>query len=121
MRVAGATPDLAAEALPSLLSLAATAVMQLPQTLRVRAVNVLAIANPSLADIILSVNKCGYGPITEFVQHLDLHSSDLSEEDGSDDQASDGKVTLSTVHGCKGLLSEAKALCMLAGVERMFL
>lgn len=86
----------------SLLSLATAAVMQLPQTQRVNAVNILATANPGLADLILSVNKCGYGPVADFLQHLDLNSSGVAEEDDSDAHADDGKVTLSTVHGCKG-------------------
>lgn len=86
----------------SLLSLATAAVLHLPLTRRVHAVNMLATHNPGLADLILSVNKCGYGPVADFVQHLDLYSSDVAEEEGSQAQVIDGKVTLSTVHGCKG-------------------
>lgn len=94
----------------SLLSLATAAVMHLPLTRRVHAVNLLAIHNPGLADLILSVNKCGYGPVADFVQHLDLNSSNLAEEESSQARVSDGKVTLSTVHGCKGTTCSKHAL-----------
>lgn len=94
----------------SLVSLATMAVMRLPQKQRVNCINMLASANPGLADLILSVNKCGYGPVAEFVQHLDLHSSDVSEDDNLDAQVQQGKVTLSTVHGCKGAAINPRAL-----------
>eukprot|EP00892_Ulva_mutabilis_P005399 jgi/Ulvmu1/3230/UM015_0271.1 len=103
LQLAGRTSQSTLTEPRSLLSLATAAVMQLPQGRRVHAVNTLAMVNPGLSDLILSVNKCGYGPIAEFVQHLDLNSSDVAEETGQDSQVKDGQVTLSTVHGCKGL------------------
>lgn len=105
LRLAGSSTDAPTAGPRSLLSLAAAAVMQLQQPQRVYAVHTLAKLNPGLSDLILSVNKCGYGPIVEFVRHLDLNSSDVAEENGTDDHVKDGKVTLSTVHGCKGALS----------------
>lgn len=91
---------------PRLLPLAAAAVMNLPWRERVCALQQLGDSHNMLRDIILSINKLGYAPLLEWLQHVTLNAG--SDQDDADvaaaggDESKDGEVVLSTIHACKG-------------------
>jgi hypothetical protein len=90
-----------------LLPLAAAAVMNLPWGDRVRALQRLGDSHSMLRDIILSINKLGYAPLLEWLQHVTLGTGSIEDEADADaaacgEKGKDGEVVLSTIHACKG-------------------
>jgi superfamily I DNA/RNA helicase len=89
-------------ACPTLRTFAAATVMSLPWRQKIAAVNQMCLKNQGLADVILSVNRIGYGPVAEFVRHVALcNGEEAAAEDGMGD-AGEGQVTLASVHSSKG-------------------
>lgn len=68
------------------------------------------VANHSLSILLevpveVAANQLQFaGPIVQYVQNLALHSGEIEDNHDSEEAVVDqGKVTLTTIHSCKGM------------------